>query len=157
MAYDKYEATTAGRRFGTASGEITIGANEHVRATIENPAGSGKVVRVEELIFTQNVGYAPVNFHINPTAGLPTTVRDPGNQRIGHPGVAKAVVKIDKSLTALSGGTDTHMDALFPPGREVNDEPLEIPAGVIVGINVPVGLLGTGKASLTVYWTERDA
>lgn len=157
MGYDKYEATAAGQRWGTASGEITIGANEHVRATIENPAGSGKVVRIEKFVVTQNVGYALANFFINPTTGLPTTVRTGGNQKIGHPGTAKAIVKIDKGLTALSGGSDTDLDALFPPGREIHDEPMEIPPGVTVGINVPVGLLGTGKASLTVYWTERDA
>lgn len=146
----------SGAYFFATSAKLDIGASEIVRATIENPAGSGVNLVLDDLVSVQNIGTAWATVHVNPTAGLPTTLLTNRNAKVGHAGTAKAVIKVDDSLTALSGGEQIATMGV-EIGRDVVDlPPLTVPPGVTIGLNIPVGLISTGASSFAVYWWEEQ-
>lgn len=147
----------SGAVYFATSAKLDIGANEIVRATIENPVGSGVNLILDHLVSVQNIATAWAGIFINPTAGLPTALLTARNAKVGHPSTPKAVIKVDDALAALSGGTEIATLGV-ETGRDVIDlPPLTLPPGYTLGVNLPVGLIATGAASFAVYWWEEPA
>lgn len=144
-----------GKFFLAGSGKRTLSLAGNFRATLENPAASGKTLYVLRLsAFATATGWA--RLFINPTVGLPTAApRYELNAVLGHPNPAVAILRADTdATTALGGGTDTEMDLAVPANErvEVDMPPLVVPAGNIVGINVPFA--GAADSTMNVYWYE---
>lgn len=160
MYYDAIEGTDQidrvrdGRVFGAGSGKLTLSAAGHVRSLLENPAGSGKLLNVFSLVaFT--TGNAFGQLMVNPSTGLPTVAKTINNQRMLHPRVSVATLKVDTDLTVpLAGGTDTGQILGIGANsrQDVRLPPMVVPPGISVGINVPFA--GAAEASLNVYWWE---
>lgn len=144
-----------GKFFLAGSGKRTLSLAGNFRATLENPAGSGKTLYVVRLsAFATATGWA--RLFVNPTTGLPTAApRYELNAVLGHPNPAVAVLRADTDTTvALGGGTDTEIDLAVPANErvEVDMPPLVVAAGNVVGINVPFA--GAADSTMNVYWYE---
>lgn len=147
-------AVRDGRAFKSSTARMTLAAAGNVRATIQNPAGSGRRVLVYKLTGLAT-GTAWARMRVNPTTGLPVAARPVNNAYVGHPNTAVAQMKADTDLTvALGGGTDSGLDVGIPSGSrwELKLEPMIIPAGVTLGVNVPFA--GAADAVMTAYWIE---
>ena len=144
----KFQMYTTGRL------ELAVAGN--VRATITNPVGSGKTIKMHRLAGLASAGPDWATLWINPTTGLPATAARTALNAIvggGVPNVGQ--VKADTSATTpLGGGTDPGIVFGIPAASrfELNLPPLILAAGVTLGINVPFA--GAATAVMSVYTTE---
>lgn len=148
-------AQRAGRAFSASTSRLTLAAAGNFRATIQNPTGSGKNVFVYKLTgFATAIAWA--RLRVNPTTGLPATLRTNVNDFVGHPNTGVAVMRADTDLaTALGGGSDSGIDIGIPNGTRWMIETLKvIPPGITLGINAPVA--GASDAVITAYWFEEN-
>jgi hypothetical protein len=147
------QAAREGRAFVASTGRTTLSVAGNFRATLTNPAGSGRNLLVYRWSsMATNVGFARIR--VNPTTGLPATVRPSSAQLVGG-AAAVGVLRSDTDATvALAGGTDTGIDIGIPPnGRTVLDfPPMIVPPGNLLGVNVP--FTGAADSVLTLYWVE---
>lgn len=151
-------AAVAQQRFFLAgSGRLSLSVAGNVRATITNPAGSGRNMMLARLV-SFGTGTAWATILINPTTGLPATAARPHlNAIVGAAGGA-GVMKVDTDTTvALGGGTDTGI--VLGSGAN-NRNPVDLPPiiltpGLTMGINIPFA--GAADATLSLYWFEEDA
>lgn len=144
-----------GRFFLSSTGRVSLTAAGNFRATIQNPAGSGKTINLGRLAaFATGTGYAGIR--LNPTTGLPTTTpRAISNAVLGGGVAPAAVLRVDTDLTvALSGGTDTGLTFGIPGGTRTSLDlpPLVLSAGQTMGLNVPFA--GAADVTMSVYWWE---
>ena len=137
------------------SGKISLAVAGNFRATLKNPATSGKTIKVHRIsAFGTSTGWASIL--INPTTGLPVTaVRPSMNAIVGGGAAGIAEVKADSDTTVpLGGGTDTGIVLGVAGGTrtELNLPPLIVAPGVTLGFNVPFA--GAADVTLAVYATE---
>ena len=151
-------AALAQQRFFLAgTGPLVLALAGSVRATIGNPAASGRNVYVARLaIFSNAAGEA--SLFVNPTAGLPASAARPHLNGIVGAAAGVAVLKADTSTTtALSGGTDTGLILAFPVSTRVSVDmpPLVLAPGVTLGINIPIAA-ASSRTIMAAYWFEED-
>lgn len=151
-------AAVAKQRFFMAgTGKLTLSLAGNLRATIGNPAGSGRMVYIARIAGLASAGPGWARFRINPTTGLPTGLKTPINVVIGSVVTAVTEVNADTSTTtAVGGGTDTGIDLGIPTGERISIDlpPLVLSPGVMLGINTPFA--GATDTALSVYWFEDD-
>lgn len=151
-------AAVAQQRFFLAgTGTLILALAGNARATIGNPAASGRNVYVASVVLFSNAA-GEASLFVNPTAGLPATgARTHLNAIVGG-AQGVAVFKADTSTTtALSGGIDTGLIMPFPVSTRVSVDmpPLVLTPGVTLGINIPIGA-ASSRSVLAVYWFEED-
>jgi hypothetical protein len=151
-------AALAQQRFFLAgTGPLVLALAGNARATIGNPAGSGRNVYIARLVLFSNAT-GEASLFVNPTAGLPATgARSHLNGIVGA-AAGVAVLKADTSTTtALSGGTDTGLIMAFPVSTRVSVDmpPLVLTPGVTLGINIPIAA-ASSRSVMSVYWFEED-
>lgn len=141
------------KSFIAGSTKTTIGLTGYFKATLENPAGSGVRVYIDRFAIFATVGNVYGHLYVNPTAGLPTTVKKSNNVSLGAAD-GTLVVKTDTSSTALSGGTDTGLDIgiAMAVHTEYLLPPFSIAPGTVLGLNVP--FLAVCAATMNVTWWE---
>lgn len=147
-------AARSGYAFKSSTARMALTAAGNVRATIANPAGSGRRLLLHRMTGLAT-GIAWARMYVNPTIGLPAGVRPVNNAFIGHPVTPVAEMRADTNLTtALGGGNDSGLDVGIPNGTRwtLELEPMIVPAGVTVGVNVPFA--GAADAVMTAYWVE---
>jgi hypothetical protein len=151
-------AAVAQQRFFIASTQpLVLTAAGNARATIANPAGSGRKLMVARLtVFSDAAGEA--GLFINPTAGLPGGTARPMLNAVVGGAAGVAELRADTStLTALSGGADTGVTAAFTANRreQIDLPPLVLTPGVTLGVNVPINATSS-RSLLSAYWFEED-
>jgi hypothetical protein len=144
-----------GLAFIVGSGRVELSVAGNVRATITNPAGSGRVVTLLGLS-AFGTGTAWASIYIDPTAGLPGSLPRPlwrMNPAAGDAGVVEVRVDTD-TTTALSGGTDTGLVLGLPGGERSEIRPIGklLLPGQVLGVNVPFA--GAASEAFNLYLTE---
>lgn len=136
----------------TTTLELTAAGN--IKALVTN--NTGKTMRVLALAggFTAT-GFG--KFYLNPTVGLPTTLRRTNNAILTAPSPGGEMRSDIDAVTALDVGTGTNLelDAFFPiNSREVIPlPPIFLPSGNTLGFNINFG--GAAKGSLTAFWVVK--
>jgi hypothetical protein len=146
-----------GRFYMAGTGKRELAVSGHVRAVIQNPAGSGRTVSVVRLAgLATGVGWA--DLFLNPTTGVPTSAPRPvTNALMGGGEAPVAVVRADTdAATALSGGTATGATLGIPSGAPfpLDLPPLVLEPGATLGLTVAFGV--AAALALSVYWYEDD-
>lgn len=140
------------RSFMAGSGLLTTGIGSSIRATLENPGGSGKNLYVYSFTaFSSAV--STLQLRIQPTTNLPAGVRTPTNKIIGGP-APSALMKADLGA-AMTGGTVASTELRLPAGVRVEvdfDQPIRMAPGVMLGIGWSVGV--GGDMNVNVSWWE---
>jgi hypothetical protein len=151
----------AGLWYATGRGPLVVPNGSALRATTENPVGSGKLLLVHRLRVFAASPNEYVHIHINPTTNLPTFVIPSSNRRIGFPN-GVAVVKCDVGAN-MSGGTvlpyQIPLDSSVNTLTEFEIFPtLILPPGTTIGIDF-VNDTGGGPryAVLLADWKEVPA
>jgi hypothetical protein len=147
-----------GRYYMAGTGKLDLAVAGHVRATVENPAGSRRAVSVVRLAgLATGTGWA--DMFLNPTTGVPTSAPRPvTNALMGGGEAPVAVVRADTdAATALSGGTATGATLGIPSGAPfpLDLPPLVLAPGATLGIAVAFGV--GASLALSVYWYEDPA
>lgn len=150
------DAVGAQRSFWAGSGRLTIAAAGNFRATLANPAGSGRNLHVEKLVVFSTVRDW-VNLYINPTTGLPVTAARIANNAVLGAAAGVGVYKADTdTVTPLGGGTDTQV--VFGSGPDdmgvVELPPFVVPPGTTLGLNSNVA--AAAEANINLFWYEND-
>lgn len=150
-------AAVAQQRFFLAgSGRLSLSVAGNVRATIANPADSGRNMFLARLV-SFGTGTAWATLLVNPTTGLPVTPARPHlNAIAGAPG-GVGVLKVDTdAATPLGGGVDTGivLGSGANTRNPVDLPPIILAPGVTLGINVPFA--GAADIALSLYWLEED-
>lgn len=147
----------AGTAYIASVGKLTLSLGFlNLKATIENPAGSGKVLYVYALEIAQDgVALAWPSLLLNPTTNKPSGTAGTAkfNQNPGSPNTTVALIKSAVEAAAMSGGTDLGAVPI-PTGRQVyRDHIYALPPGTVLGMNLAgaIGLNGTIRA---FYWEE---
>lgn len=149
----------AGRAFVATTAEVSASLGQSIRATIQNPAGSGKTVLLLQISATSadTGGLVVGDVFLNPTTNLPTTAYTPFNNLAGAGPAAATVFKADAG-SSMSGGTTTDLHiGLIGAGRkafEFDSMPIVIPAGVTLGLNIPLGALSATDGLFAAYFIE---
>lgn len=122
-------------------GTNLISSTSNVRATIENPSSSTKVLIVPSFIAVHSAsGILPGELQRNPTTNLPTTVWNSINVNLGNAETSAAIIKVDTGA-AMSGGVE---GAFLPTVGNGNNTftppaPIIIHPGQTIGLNFAVG------------------
>lgn len=146
--------TDLARSFMAGTGVQTAALATNLRATLQNPGGSGKNLYIYS--FTAHVTVAAtLTLRINPTSGLPAGARTPTNKLVGG-AAASAVMLADlNAATPLGGGTLSSTELMLAANSRVEinfDHPLRLGAGLTLGIGVP--LSAAGSVNVNVSWWE---
>lgn len=147
-----------GNTFMAGTGRLALTDVGFVRATVSNPAESGRVCVLTQITGYLATGPAFAAVVLNPTTGLPNGhPRTPVNTVLGGPSGC-AVICTDTDLrTPIGGGHESGITFGLPEaGRfEINLPSLRVPPGVMVGINIPV--TQATELTMTLYWYEESA
>lgn len=142
------------RSFMAGSGVLTTGVGSSLRATLENPVGSGRNLYVYSFsAFSSDL--STLQLRINPGSNLPSTARTPANKVIGGP-ASVALMKSDLG-SSLGGGSLSSTELRMEANRRmlVNfEQPLRLGPGVTLGIGWTLGVAGTFNTN--VSWYEED-
>lgn len=124
--------------FSSGRGPIVIANNASMRATVENPVGSGKLIQIHRLRIFVTSSNETMILRVNPTTNLPAFVCGSPNRYVGGP-AGVAVIKVDAGA-AMSGGAvlpyeipiassdQTFTEFIVYPG-------ITLPPGVTLGMN----------------------
>ena len=133
-------AYASGKMYSVGTGRQTLAAAGNVRAILQNPGGSGTLVKVVMISYWSSITAFWDTFR-DPTAGVPVTAARP---RLTLDQRADAAAKVgilrsdSSATTALGGGTDLGMTIPNGAGRENEvklDVPLVISPGQSFGFN----------------------
>lgn len=142
----------------SGSGRIALSLAGNLRATVANPAGSGRLVYLPAIsAFATATGWASIIR--NPTTGLPASAARPHLNAFLVPGAPPgvAVLKADTNAsTPLGGGTDSGIVLGVPGGvrEKIDLPPFVLYPGEVLGLNIPFA--GAADVSLTGYIAEVD-
>lgn len=142
-----------------AGGSVTSGSlgSSSLRASVYNPAGSGRNVRVHTALMSCTSALT-LRMMVNPTAGLPTAAPRPNNNTyIGHPNTSLVEVRIDTGAEP-TGGTSSGTDLALPEAGEkdmIRDAFITVPPGVTVVVYGTVPASAT--ATLFATWEDWPA
>ncbi len=143
-----------GRFYLAGTGRMALTVAGNIRAVIQNPATSGRNVRLVRIAGLAT-GTAWADLLLNPTAGVPATAARPVLNAIAGGGVAPvATIRADTDATvALSGGA-TGLTVGVPANQRfaLDLPPLVLAPGVTLGINA--AFAGAADLALSVYWYE---
>lgn len=147
-----------GRAYIATSDRITTDATKtHIVGLIRNPAGSGKLVTIAQVV--ANIGPDAMTLGtvmLNPTTGLPTAAHTPFNVKALAGGTEPAAGEflVNAAGAALGGGTATELRLTTHKGR--NDLPIGLPLapGTSLGVSIPLGLVAAGDGTFAVYLIE---
>lgn len=151
----------AGLWHATGRGPLSVPNGDSLRATMENPGGSGKLLLIHRLRIFAASPNEYVHVHIGPTTNLPAFVIPSSNRRVGFPN-GVAVVKCDVGVN-MGGGTvlpyQIPLDSSVNTLTEFEIFPtLILPPGVTIGLDF---LNDTGggprDAVLLADWKEVPA
>lgn len=155
----KYAALqAAGRLLIAGTGQLTLAVAGNVRATLENPAGSGRnllVLRFQGM--ATSAGWATLR--VNPTSGLPVAAKAHLNSIVGL-GSGVGLVKADTdTATALGGGTASSVTLGLPAGTRFLHDFTAAPLVLTPGVTLGIGAAFAGAASVgcELMWAEEDA
>lgn len=147
----------AGLWYATGRGPLSVPHTNALRATMQNPVGSGKLILIHRLRMYASTANEYVHIHINPTTDLPAFVIPSSNRRIGLPN-GVAVVKCDVGPT-MSGGSE--LPYQIPLDNSVNTltefeiyPTLIVPPGVTIGIDFLNESGGVSDTVLLADWKE---
>jgi hypothetical protein len=149
------EALASGRMYFGGSGKMSLAVAGNLRAVLQNPADSGRVMYVARMVVTTTaMGWA--DLFVNPTVGVPTsTPRPVTNAIIGQNTSPKGVIRADTdTTTALGGGWNTGVSIGSPGGQRTNLDlpPFVLAPGVTLGFNN--AFAGAADVSMSVFWWE---
>ncbi len=151
-------AVATGRFYWAGTGRQEIAAAGNVRATLTNPANSGRNLYIARMTFFSTIR-AWCHFFLNPTTGLPNDAADlriVNNAILGAPPGLGVLRADNDTLTALSGGTDTGSEIGVGPDRPriVDCPPFILTPGNVLGMNANFG--AAVAAAVNLFWWERD-
>lgn len=144
--------------FSSGRGPVAVPLNSSMRATIENPVGSGKLVQIHRLRIFVTSSNETMVLRVNPTTNLPTFVCGSPNRFVGA-AAGSAVIKVDVG-PAISGGVilpyeipiassdQTFTEFIVYPG-------ITLPPGVTLGMNF-VNDTGGGDADAVILGDWRE-
>ena len=147
----------AGTAYIASVGKLTLSLGIlNMKATIENPSGSGKTLYVYALEVAQDgLALAWPSLLLNPTTNKPggTAGTSKFNQNPGSANTTVALIKSAVEASTMSGGTD--LGAIpIPTGRQVyRDHIYVLPPGTTLGMNL-VGSIGLNGMIRAFYWEE---
>lgn len=150
-------AARRGRAFMASSGKMTLVAGA-VRATLSNPANSGRMLYLQRLaLFSTATTWCDVYLNPNGT-NQPASVRR-ANALYDRGIVAKGILKADSGTVLLGLGTGgIDMQVSFGVGANMPyPVPLSgfvLPPGGTFALNLGGAL--TASASVDVWWAEED-
>jgi hypothetical protein len=154
------ELVGQGRFFLSSTGKLALAAAGNVRATLQNPAGSGRNLYVARIGSLASAGPAWATVWLNPTTGLPSSAARPHLNALvsGANTAGVGVMKADTDLTVpLAGGMDTGVVIGIPAGSRISLDlpPIVLVPGQTLGFNLP--FTGAADAVMSVYWGEINA
>ena len=141
--------------FVNGSGRLSAALANNLRATLQNPVGSGKNLFIYALTAFCTV-QAYGELRINPTTGLPVGLRTASNKRVGGR-ASFAVMNADlNATTPLGGGSLASTVIAISPGRREEitlDHPFMLAPGITMGVGVPLSAAGDIVLNVS-YWEE---
>jgi hypothetical protein len=146
------------------SNNLSLTALQQLKATFENPAGSGVNIIVEGYAIPNAANVAAMaTLHHQPTGGLPTTIFKPLPYLIGtdisnpnNVGLFKADVSLITS-GGFSGGTPILSVPIKPMDRNfIEASPITLQPGARLGFILSPGLI-MSSVSFVVYAREEKA
>lgn len=159
VSSDAVRRSALGQVYLGTTDVLNAGLGESIRATIENPAGSGVNILLVRLVATSEGAGQVVtsDTYINPDTNVPTTSFTPFNTLVGGP-AANGVFKADTGAGNMSGGTLTDLHIALGGSRERTeislDAPVIVTPGVTLGIDIPLGATQTTNGAFAAYWIE---
>lgn len=142
------------RGFIASTDQQSLTGAGNLRVTLENPAGSGRnlhILSVVSVNTSSSTTFAVVR--LNPTTGLPTTVKTPRSLILNRGTATIAVVKSDTSITTAIGGGTLLLDMPIAPGQQTHNSGMFVlEPGNTLGINVPFG--GAASGQMIAYYVE---
>ena len=156
---DAWSAAVAnGNAFLATSARVTTNVtNTHIRGMVANPAGSGVLITVMQVVSNIAPDAMVVGeVRLNPTTGLPVTSYTPLNLKALAGGTATFAgsFAVDAGGTALSGGTATELRLTTFKGRNVLAIGMPLAPGTSLGISIPLGLVSAGDGTFAAYMTQ---
>lgn len=144
-----------GNTFMAGSGRLVLTRAGYVRATVANPAGSGRMCVITQVTGYLATGPAFASVILNPTTGLPSAQERLAVNTVlgGPPGVGVVSADVDEDVP-LGGGTESGIAFGLPEGGrfEIALPNLRIPPGVTLGLNLP--MTQATEMSMAMYWWE---
>lgn len=164
------DALVAGKVWVASTGNVAIGATQSFKATLQNPGGSGKTMIVAKVLVSSDIAGTAIGNVLRTGAGsggsadaaltnAPANVLAPKNAILGLEKAGAATVAVVNAAAgvAMGGGVDMNWDfAVGQRMQEINFGFI-VPAGIVIGFNLPVGALGSGTGAMGLVYVEENA
>lgn len=139
-------------RLGSTT-QLSPSTGEALRATLENPSGSGLTFHIVAIVTTSTAGPVFAGLYENPTNGLPTTTRDIHDANRAVDSQTVGVLNADTGGTELSGGTDMNIEFGLEAGvTEKRNVLYTIPEGDTIGLNASGSTIVGESASMNIWY-----